>query len=194
MSFIEEKRRQQIIACTIEVVAQRGLINTSFNKIAERASITAGLITYHFQTKQQLLGATLDFIQKQRLKSIEHALADAHGLSWAGKAELLISAELGYFGHHPNDWRALSEVVLGSRNTAGQLAFSGVTNDPAQDHLRKILQEGGLSLRDAESATFVMYSAYTNYLSLHHVTTMTTDQLLAELKRYLQVLIKKESA
>ncbi|MFD6455458.1 TetR family transcriptional regulator, partial [Nocardia sp. NPDC060220] len=41
-SFIEEARRRQIIAATVEVVSELGYANASLARIAERAGISKG--------------------------------------------------------------------------------------------------------------------------------------------------------
>lgn len=54
-SFIESARRAQIVEAAIEVIADEGYGKASFARIAERAGISPGLISYHFTNKEELL-------------------------------------------------------------------------------------------------------------------------------------------
>jgi len=51
-------RRSQIVAATIEVIADLGYGQTSFARIAERAGLSSTrLISYHFAGKDELIAA-----------------------------------------------------------------------------------------------------------------------------------------
>lgn len=71
-SFIEAARRAQIVDATISVVAEIGYNAASFARIAKRASISPGLITYHFDKKEALMRAVLDTVERR----LDTAMAD----------------------------------------------------------------------------------------------------------------------
>ncbi|WP_285778361.1 TetR/AcrR family transcriptional regulator [Microtetraspora sp. NBRC 13810] len=48
------------MTAAIATIAAEGFARASFVRIAERASISPALITYHFKTKDKLIGAVLD--------------------------------------------------------------------------------------------------------------------------------------
>src|SRR6188508_3405787 len=59
-SFTEQARRAQIVGATIEVIAELGYGQASYARIAERAGLSStGLISYHFSSKADLIGAVL---------------------------------------------------------------------------------------------------------------------------------------
>src|SRR3954454_3025414 len=59
-SFTGEARRSQIIAATIETIADLGYGQASFARIAERAGLSSTrLISYHFAGKDELMGAAV---------------------------------------------------------------------------------------------------------------------------------------
>lgn len=55
MSFIEKARRAQIVECAIETIAEVGYTKASLGEIAKRAKISKGVISYHFENKEELL-------------------------------------------------------------------------------------------------------------------------------------------
>ncbi|WP_338106680.1 TetR/AcrR family transcriptional regulator [Psychrobacillus psychrodurans] len=55
MSFIEKARRNQIVECAIETIAEIGYAQASLGQIAKRAKISKGVISYHFANKEELL-------------------------------------------------------------------------------------------------------------------------------------------
>lgn len=58
-TFTEQARRQQIVAATVEVIADEGFRAASLNRIAERVGISKPLILYHFASKDEVLRQTL---------------------------------------------------------------------------------------------------------------------------------------
>ena len=54
-SFIESARRAQIVECAIDTIATVGYSRTSLAQIAKRASISKGVISYHFADKDDLI-------------------------------------------------------------------------------------------------------------------------------------------
>jgi AcrR family transcriptional regulator len=58
-TFIEEARRRQIVDAAIEVIAESGYTQASLERIALRAGISRGLISYHFAGRDDLMGAVV---------------------------------------------------------------------------------------------------------------------------------------
>ena len=59
-SFASEARRAQIVAATMQVIAEDGLAQASFARIAERAGLSSTrLISYHFAGKDELIEAVV---------------------------------------------------------------------------------------------------------------------------------------
>ncbi|WP_201296852.1 TetR/AcrR family transcriptional regulator [Nocardiopsis sp. FR26] len=70
-SFIEEARRGQIVRAAVETIAEEGYARASFVRIAARASISPGLITYHFKTKERLIRQVLEYVDTRLDKAME---------------------------------------------------------------------------------------------------------------------------
>ena len=51
-----EARRVQLIEATIETIAVRGFARTTLTDVAQQAGLSHGLVNFHFETKEKLLG------------------------------------------------------------------------------------------------------------------------------------------
>jgi TetR/AcrR family transcriptional repressor of bet genes len=58
----ETVRRSQIIKAAYHVAAARGLSGLTVRGIAARAGVSTGLVLFHFETKEQLIIALLDWL------------------------------------------------------------------------------------------------------------------------------------
>ena len=55
-TFIEAARRKQILEIAINEIEKRGYRNTTIQDIAKKADVSKGVIYYHFNTREELLG------------------------------------------------------------------------------------------------------------------------------------------
>lgn len=60
-----EATRERIIEAAVDAFAEMGYLGASTREIARRADVNQGLITYHFQTKEDLWRAAADSIFEQ---------------------------------------------------------------------------------------------------------------------------------
>ncbi len=72
-----DARRTQLIEATIEALAERGFSRTTVTDVAARAGISHGLVLFHFQSKENLLAETLDFLAEEYRVNWQSALAEA---------------------------------------------------------------------------------------------------------------------
>ncbi len=75
----KEATRQQILAATIEAIAEGGLADLTLTRITDRAEVSRGLVNFHFDSKEQLLVETLEFLTLEYLASWQRALERAGG-------------------------------------------------------------------------------------------------------------------
>ncbi len=73
----EDKRREDLIAATLECVAERGLAGATVREIALRADVTAGLIRYYFPAKDDLIGAAYRAVMNRMTVQASDALKSA---------------------------------------------------------------------------------------------------------------------
>jgi AcrR family transcriptional regulator len=138
-TFLDEARRTQIVACAIEVIAERGYANTSLANIAERAGTSKGVILYHFAGKDELIEqvvaevfavATAELVPKLQTQTTAR-----------GQLRTYIEARVGFLTTHLRHMRALMEIWLGYRGPDGkmQLADAG---EPTLDAIEQLLVRG----------------------------------------------------
>ncbi|MEW9806033.1 transcriptional regulator BetI [Mesorhizobium marinum] len=58
----KEMRRQQLIEATIDSLAKRGYSETTMADVADGAGLSRGIVNFHFESKEKLLVATLQFM------------------------------------------------------------------------------------------------------------------------------------
>lgn len=73
----KEATRVQLIEATIEAIAEGGLADLTLARITERANVSRGLVNFHFETKEQLLLATLQMLLDEYRSSWKAAIANA---------------------------------------------------------------------------------------------------------------------
>ncbi|RAT95266.1 TetR/AcrR family transcriptional regulator [Brevibacillus sp. Leaf182] len=142
-SFIAEARREQIVLACIDTLEEVGYHNLSLTKVAKRARISTGLISYHFHDKLDLMNHTLLFLVAKQLDFIRGNV----GLSQSAtkKLEAFIEAHLAYQETHYKHTIALIEIVFTARNENG-VPYYRMEDEQEEDGLRTmlvdILEEG----------------------------------------------------
>lgn len=68
-------RRKQLIRSAIASISQHGFSDTTLKHVTDRANLSVGIVSYHFDSKEALFDATLNY------------LADEHYGLWTGYAE-----------------------------------------------------------------------------------------------------------
>jgi TetR/AcrR family transcriptional repressor of bet genes len=97
----QETRRTEILDAAIHVIAQKGLSATTMERVAGRAGVSPGTVTFHFARKETLLLAALDHVaalfEAARAQALEAAGDDParalDGLSAASFAESVFTPE-----------------------------------------------------------------------------------------------------
>lgn len=135
-TFIETARRDQIVAATIETLAEVGYGNASLASIAKRAGLSStGLITYHFTNK----GALIEQVVGDVLDHIADYLAERAPDTADPRARLhaYIVASIDYIRAHTSEMKALLAIFL-----SGAVIYDGATNPATIAPLEQILTDG----------------------------------------------------
>lgn len=116
-----QARRQQIVDAAISTIADVGLTDASFAKIAQRAGLSStGLISYHFAGRADLIAAVVarvvDDGQAYMLPRIEAAAAGADRL------RAYITSNLDFMADRPDDILAVASILGATRSTSGERA------------------------------------------------------------------------
>lgn len=140
-SFIEQARRAQIVEAAAEVVAEVGYARTSFARIAEKAGISKGVITYHFDSKDEILRLVATDFFDQGWRYMESRIAAEE--TAAGQVRAWIGSELEFFGAHRTRFLAMSDIIANHRAEDGSPAYASELAEEV-DGLTEILARGQL--------------------------------------------------
>lgn|SRR5690625_3914021 len=77
LTFTEQARREQLVAVTIDLVAERGYAGTSLSGIAEGAGITKAAVLYHFGSKDAVIQAAFGYALKALVDDVAGAVEQA---------------------------------------------------------------------------------------------------------------------
>ena len=88
-----DARRTQLIEATIATLAERGFSRTTLTEVARRAGLSHGLVLFHFQSKDNLLAETLDYLSDEYRSNWQAALSAAGP---APEAQLLAMVEADF--------------------------------------------------------------------------------------------------
>jgi transcriptional repressor BetI len=88
----KEARRQQLIEATIDSLSKRGYSETTLADIADGAGLSRGIVNFHFESKEKLLIATLQYMADEYAAHWRNALAKA-GDDPAERLAALVAAD-----------------------------------------------------------------------------------------------------
>ena len=136
LSFIEAARRAQIVECAIDTIAELGFGQASLAQIAKRAGISTGVISYHFDGKDQLIRAVVRHVYATGGSFIRPRV----DLQSGPRAALgsLIAASVGFIAAYPSHLRAVMNVILAGRSEL----FEPAMEEPRRAGFRAILEAG----------------------------------------------------
>lgn len=140
-SFIETARRAQIMECAIEVIADLGYAHASLDQIARRAGISKGVISYHFNGKEELIQ---EIIRTQYISGYTFITSRLKTeSSAAGILRAYIESDLEFMRLNPRHIIALVDIYLNDRNAAGKLRSDNATDMKNLENILKSGQESG---------------------------------------------------
>jgi AcrR family transcriptional regulator len=129
-------RRAQIIAATIDVIAETGYGQASFARIAERAGLSSTrLISYHFAGKDELIAAVAESV----IASISEFMAKRMEAEHSAPAMLraYIEGTVEFIATHRAPMKALLEILLG-----GGLSYDAQDDQEVVSHVEAVLRKG----------------------------------------------------
>ncbi len=88
----KETRQQQLIEATIDSLAKRGYSDTTLANVADGAGLSRGIVNFHFESKEKLLVATLQYMADEYANHWNSALEKAED-SAGGKIWALVNAD-----------------------------------------------------------------------------------------------------
>lgn len=73
----KEERRQQLIEATVKCIARKGIGSTTLGEVAQEAGLSQGIVNLHFNSKENLLNETLQYIAEDYKSQFDNTLAKA---------------------------------------------------------------------------------------------------------------------
>ncbi|WP_255951349.1 TetR/AcrR family transcriptional regulator [Streptomyces odontomachi] len=109
-SFTETGRRAQIVAATIEVIAEIGYHKASFAKIAQHAGLSStGMISYHFDGRDDLMREVVTEVMTLA-EGYSRARIEAHE-SYTARLRAAIEGNFDLLADYPKHLAALVEIL-----------------------------------------------------------------------------------
>ena len=139
-SFIEEARRAQIIESAIETLAELGYANTSLARIAERAGISKGVISYHFAGKTELMEQIVEQVYREITEFVVPRMEKEPTATGALRTHIRSVAE--YVRDHRSQLMALGEVFNNLREPDGEPRYGIAFNEPIYQAREEIYRRG----------------------------------------------------
>jgi AcrR family transcriptional regulator len=150
-------RRAQIVAATIETIAELGYRQASFDRIAQRAGLSSKrLISYHFAGKDELIAAVVSDVyaaiggfMAERMRGQPDA---------AAMLRAYIRALVEFIAIHRTQMQALMSVFLDHRGENDTRTYDTDSERQALAPVEDILRAGQRAGEFREFDTFVMAS------------------------------------
>ncbi|GAB3528824.1 TetR/AcrR family transcriptional regulator [Arthrobacter monumenti] len=134
-------RRDRIIDAALEVIAEQGVAGTSHRKVAARADVPLGSMTYHFQSMDELLHVAFTRFAAMIAARFEERLAQARTREQAQEAvvalihsdlnqsvrESALTYELYTLAARNPDYRAITHEWMSQSRAALASHFDPVT-------------------------------------------------------------------
>lgn len=110
----------------MQVIAEGGIGKASMARIAERAGVSVGVISYHFGNKAGLIAAVVEQVAKTAVELMEPRIV-AQPTATLG-LRTLITSNLEFMRDHPNALRALLEIVRADDGVYAEQGAQAITD------------------------------------------------------------------
>ena len=151
-SFIEEARRRQIVETAIRTIATRGYSQASLAEIARQAGISKGVISYHFEGKEDLVEEILSRLLREPTEFIKHRVDTSDRAM--DRLRSYVTANFEFMKTHRDNYVALVDLWESRASGSGN-RFSVEAYGPSRTYLSRILETGhqGGEFRELDHTT-----------------------------------------
>ena len=195
LTFIEEARRKQIIEATIQTIAEFGFINASLSEIADQINVSKGVISYHFDGKDDLISETFRYIinlqesfRRERVEQQNEPL---------DKIKTHILSNIEFFKTYPVEVRAQMELISSFNSLTAKREFERSVYGPPAEYLQGILAEGqkNNTIKDFDNKTManLIIASLEGIMFqwIFNSDLINLDECAAELIKLVESYIKK---
>lgn len=169
-TFTQLKRRDQLVDCAIDAIAELGFARASVAEVARRAGVSKGVVTYHFAAKDDLIGAVIADVLASMREYLEPRIHAADPMQFPERfIAAYITEWAGYYRTHARQVLALVRIYNGFRDESGRPnpAFDVRADDVAiVERVLKLGQDSGrLGAFDARVMAALMKAAVDDLLT-----------------------------
>ena len=120
----EAERREQIVRAAFEVASREGIGSLTIRAVAAQAQVSHALVLFHFQRKERLVHALLDWLIETT--SVLHVSEDVARFPHAeDRLHALLQQEMARLSHEPRHTRLFFEFwALGARHESVRVRIS----------------------------------------------------------------------
>jgi TetR/AcrR family transcriptional regulator, fatty acid metabolism regulator protein len=120
-TFTRRKRRDQLMGCMIEAIADHGFARASIGEVARRAGVSKGVVTYHFAAKDDLIRAVIADVIASMEEYLTPRLLAAEPMRFPERfIAAYISAWARYYQSHTAQVLALVRIFIAFRDESGR--------------------------------------------------------------------------
>jgi TetR/AcrR family fatty acid metabolism transcriptional regulator len=120
-TFTQQKRRDQLVHCMIEVIAEAGFARASVGELARRAGVSKGVVTYHFAAKDDLIRAVIADVIASMAEYLEPRLLAAEPERFPERfIAAYVTTWTGYYRSHARQVLALVRIFNAFRDESGR--------------------------------------------------------------------------
>lgn len=139
-SFIEEARRAQIIEAAIETIAEVGYPNASLARIARTAGISKGVISYHFNGKDELMDQVVTGVYTEIAETVVPRILAQDSAPAMLRTHVRSVAEYGLA--HRGRLAAVGEIFIHARDAEGNPRFGAHQAEALYESLEGLFRSG----------------------------------------------------
>jgi TetR/AcrR family transcriptional regulator, fatty acid metabolism regulator protein len=120
-TFTQQKRRDQLVHCMIEVIAEVGFARASVGELARRAGVSKGVVTYHFAAKDDLIRAVIAEVIASMEEYLRPRLMAAEPARFPERfISAYVTAWARYYRSHARQVLALVQIFNAFRDESGR--------------------------------------------------------------------------
>ena len=138
-TFTQQKRRDQLIGCVIDALAELGFQGTSVAEVAQRAGVSKGVVTYHFPAKDDLILAAVARIFDSVTEALETRLRTTSPETFVAD---YINAWVEYYGTETRYMLAIREIWGNFRDAAGHQHFGSQAVEGELGVVQRVFEYG----------------------------------------------------
>lgn len=167
-TFLQLKRRDQLVGCMIDAIAEVGFARASVAEVARRAGVSKGVVTYHFPAKDDLIRAVIADVLASMSEYLEPRILAADPARFPERfVAPYITGWAGYYRTHAREVLALVRIYNGFRDESGRPSVAAAERADEVTRVAQVLQRGrarGLGGFDPKVMASVMKAALDDLL------------------------------